>query len=143
VLSITIAVPAFAFFSAGVTIGGLAGLRDSLTDTIAVGIFTGLVVGKMLGIVGTTFLMTRLRGYTLDRTIGWLDLLGMSFLGGIGFTVALLVGELSYGDGTSTDDKVKMAVLLGSCTAAVIGAAILAARNRRYRHAVSKPALRE
>ena len=143
VLSITIAVPAFAFLSAGVTIGGLAGLRDSLTDTIAVGIFTGLVVGKMLGIVGTTFLMTRLRGYTLDRTIGWLDLLGMSFLGGIGFTVALLVGELSYGAGTSTDDKVKIAVLLGSCTAAVIGAAILAARNRRYRHAASKPALRE
>ena len=97
----------------------------------------------MLGIVGTTFLMTRLRGYTLDRTIGRLDLLGMSFLGGIGFTVALLVGELSYGGGTSTDDKVKVAVLLGSCTAAVIGAAILAAQNRRYRHAASKPALRE
>jgi NhaA family Na+:H+ antiporter len=67
----------------------------------------------------------------------------MSFLGGIGFTVALLVGELSYGAGTSTDDKVKIAVLLGSCTAAVIGAAILAARNRRYRHAASKPALRK
>jgi hypothetical protein len=85
----------------------------------------------------------RLRGYTLDRSIRWPDLLGVSFLGGIGFTVALLVGELSYGGGTSTDDKVKVAVLLGSGTAAVIGAAILAARNRRYRHAAFKPALHE
>ena len=92
----------------------------------------------MLGIVCTTFLM-RLRGYTLDHAIGWLDLLGMSFLGGIGvFTVALPGWRAVLRRRHSTDDKVKIAVLLGSCTA-VIGAAILAARNRRYRHA-SKPA---
>ena len=118
------------------------------SSSVPVGLFSVPLLGARLSWVQR---MTSARSvapvggerYTLDHTIGWLDLLGMSFLGGIGFTVALLVGELSYGGGTSTDDKVKVAVLLGSCTAAVIGGAILAARNRRDRSAASKPALRE
>ena len=129
-LSSAIAVPIFA--SAGVTIGGLTGLRESLRSTIALGIIAGLIIGKTLGVAGVTFLLTRLPGFTVDRTLAWPDLLGMSFLAGIGFTVALLVGELSYGAGSTASEHVKVGVLLGSLVAAVVGAAILGIRNGHY-----------
>jgi Na+:H+ antiporter, NhaA family len=131
-LSSTIAVPVFALFSAGVTLGGLTGLTDSLTHTIALGVIAGLLIGKPVGVAGVTFLLTRVRGFTLDRTIVWPDVLGMSFLAGIGFTVALLVGELSYDPDSAAAGYVKVGVLVGSLTAAMIGAAILAIRNRHY-----------
>jgi NhaA family Na+:H+ antiporter len=127
------AVPLFAFFSAGVTVGGLSGLVDSLTSTIALGVIAGLVLGKAIGITGATFLITRLRGIDLDRSIGWIDVLGVSFVAGIGFTVSLLVGELSFGAGTAEDADVKVGVLAGSLLAATIGGLILSRRSRTYR----------
>src|SRR5690606_28895386 len=58
-LSAGLAVPVFAFFSAGVAIGGWAGLTDSLSTTVTLGIVLGLVLGKPIGIVGTTWALTR------------------------------------------------------------------------------------
>ena len=132
-ISTVVAVPVFAFFSAGVTIGGLAGLTDSLNDTVALGIIAGLILGKPLGILLSTFLLTRLPGISLDPSFRWVDLLGLSFVAGIGFTVSLLVGELSYGATSQTDAHVKVGVLLGSLLAALLGALILTIRNRHYR----------
>ena len=129
------AVPTFAFFTAGVPIGGVSGLRAALSDPITVGIIAGLVLGKPLGILGTTFLLSRHRALRLDSTLLWPDLTGMAFVAGIGFTVSLLVGELSYGEASVADEHVKIAVLLGSLTAMLIGGAILAARSRRARRA--------
>ncbi|KZX21112.1 Na+/H+ antiporter NhaA [Rathayibacter tanaceti] len=133
VLSTTVAVPVFAFFSAGVALGGLSGLAESFQDSIALGIIAGLVLGKPLGIAGSTFLLTRLRGIALDPSLRWADVIGMTFVAGIGFTVSLLVGELSYGAGTGSDDHVKVGVLTGSFVAALIGGTILALRDRHYR----------
>lgn len=141
VVSTAVAVPLFAFFSAGVTVGGLAGLTESFRDTIALGIIGGLVLGKSIGITTVTFLVTRLPGITLDRTIRWVDVLGMSFVAGIGFTVSLLVGELSFGSGSESDAHVKVGVLTGSFLAALVGAAILGVRNRSYRRAAGAAAV--
>jgi len=127
------AVPVFAFFAAGVAVGGVDGLVESFTDTIAIGVIAGLVLGKAIGITGTTFLMTRLPGLAIDPAIRWIDILGMSFVAGVGFTVSLLVGELSFGAGSASDDHVKVGVLAGSLLAALIGAVILGIRNRQYR----------
>ena len=132
-ISTGFAVPVFAFFAAGVSVGGVAGLTESLTDTVTLGIIAGLVLGKAIGITGTTFLVTRFRGLAIDPTLKWIDIVGMSFVAGVGFTVSLLVGELSFGAGSESDDHVKVGVLVGSLLAAIIGAVILAARNRRYR----------
>ena len=60
-------------------------------------------------------------------------MVGLSLVAGIGFTVSLLVGELSYGPASETDVHVKVGVLLGSLTAATLGALILSTRNRHYR----------
>jgi len=132
VLSTAVAVPLFAFFSAGVTVGGIAGLTESFQDTIALGIIAGLVLGKALGITATTFLVTRLPGLRIDPSIKWVDVVGMAFVAGIGFTVSLLVGELSFGTGSESDNHVKVGVLTGSVIAATIGATILGIRSRRY-----------
>ncbi|WP_423921532.1 Na+/H+ antiporter NhaA [Frigoribacterium sp. 2-23] len=128
-----IAVPVFAFFSAGVTVGGIAGLVESFGDSVTVGIAVALVVGKTIGITGGTFLVTRLPGLRLDPTVRWPDIVGMSCVAGIGFTVSLLVGELAFGPGSTADDHVKVGVLTGSLVAAVVGGAMLAVRARGYR----------
>lgn len=58
---------------------------------------------------------------------------GVAALAGIGFTVSLLIGDLAYGPDSARGEHVKVGVLVGSLTAAVIAAVILRLRNRTYR----------
>ncbi len=132
-ISAGVAVPIFALFSAGVAIGGLAGLQSALTDPIAIGIIAGLVLGKPVGILVATFLTSKLTGRSLQKGLTWPDLTGVAILGGIGFTVSLLIGELAFGGSSEADDHVKIAVLAGSVAAAVLAGILLRLRNRRYR----------
>lgn len=138
IVATLVAVPVFAFFSAGVTIGGIEGLRAALTDPITLGIIVGLVVGKPAGILLTTFVLSRFRAFRLDPSLRWGDLAGMAFVAGIGFTVSLLIGELAYGVSSVADEHVKIGVLLGSLVAALIGGTTLAMRNARARAAQSR-----
>lgn len=132
-LSAGVAVPLFAFFSAGVAIGGTEGFVSALADPVTIGIIVALVAGKPLGIVGTTWVMTRITRAELDETVKWVDLLGIAILGGIGFTVSLLVAELSFGLGSVHNDDAKVAILAASVVAATLASAVLLVRNRRYR----------
>ena len=132
-ISAGIAVPVFAFFAAGVTVGGASGLREALSDPIALGIVVGLVLGKPLGIGAATYLVSRFTRAQLDEQLTWVDVLGVALLGGIGFTVSLLIGELAYGAGTTRDEHVKVGVLAGSLLAAVLATAVLRVRNQTYR----------
>src|SRR3954470_5124789 len=132
-ISAAVAVPVFAFFAAGVTVGGLSGLVDSLQDRVALGIVAGLVVGKLVGISGATWLVARFTGASLDENLGWPDVLGLALLGGIGFTVSLLIGELAFGPDSERDAHVKVGVLVGTLTAALLATVVLRLRNRRYR----------
>ncbi|MFD1213946.1 Na+/H+ antiporter NhaA [Arthrobacter sp. GCM10027362] len=127
------AVPVFAFFSAGVALGGTEGLASALTDAVALGVIAGLVLGKPVGIVGTTWLVSRFTRAELDPSLKWIDLAGMAVLAGIGFTVSLLVAELSFGLGSAHNDHAKVAILAASLLAALLAAGILRARNRHYR----------
>ncbi|MEX1909389.1 Na+/H+ antiporter NhaA [Janibacter sp. Y6] len=131
VFSTLVAVPVFAFLAAGVTVGGVEGLRSALGDPITLGIIVGLVVGKPIGIVGTSLLLSRLPSFGLDPSLRWGDLVGAGFIAGVGFTVSLLVGELAFGASSVADEHVKIGVLLGSFTAAIIGGTILSIRSRR------------
>ncbi|MEH0937940.1 Na+/H+ antiporter NhaA [Micromonospora psammae] len=132
-ISAGIAVPIFAFLSAGVTVGGLSGLVTSLSDRVAIGIVVGLVVGKPIGILVATWLVSRFTRAAPDEGLNWLDVLGLALLGGIGFTVSLLIGELAFGLGSERDDHVKVAVLTGSLLSALLATVILRARSRVYR----------
>jgi NhaA family Na+:H+ antiporter len=132
-LSTGFAVPVFALMSAGVTVGGLAGLGTALADPVAVGVVVGLVVGKPVGIIAATWLMARFTRAKIDDGLAWVDVFGLGVLAGIGFTVSLLVAELAFGAGTEADDHAKVAVLAASLTAALLATVILRLRNRTYR----------
>ncbi|WP_323097575.1 Na+/H+ antiporter NhaA [Intrasporangium sp. YIM S08009] len=126
------AVPVFAFFAAGVTVVG-GGLGAALTDAAAIGVVVGLVVGKTAGVLGGTWAVARFTRAELDPDLSWTDVLGLSVLAGVGFTVSLLVSELAFGAGTPRDDHVKLAVLTGSLLAALMATVVLRLRNRHYR----------
>ena len=140
-LSAGFAVPVFAFFSAGVAIGGPEGFASALTDPVLIGVVIGLVLGKPIGITAATWLITRIRRINLDPSLRWIDIAGVGVLAGIGFTVSLLVVELSFGEGSAHYDHGKVAVLSASVLAAVLAAIVLGLRNRRYRKAEETAAL--
>jgi NhaA family Na+:H+ antiporter len=134
-ISAGIAVPIFAFFSAGVAVGGWDGLISALADPVALGIIAGLVLGKPIGILGTTWILTKATRATLDSSFKWIDIFGVALLAGIGFTVSLLVAELSFGQGSLHDDHAKVGILAASLLAALLATAVLRTRNRQYRQA--------
>jgi NhaA family Na+:H+ antiporter len=127
------AVPVFAFFAAGVTVGGFAGFAAALGRPITLGVIAGLVVGKPLGIFGTTFVLARFTRASLDDDLAWRDVFGVSMLAGIGFTVSLLIGELAFEYGTAHAAEVKIGVLAGSVVAGLLAGMVLLSRNRAYR----------
>ena len=101
------------------------------SDPITLGIITGLFIGKPIGIVGTTFVLSQLPAFQLDEALSWPDMIGVGFVAGVGFTVSLLVGELAFGPDSVADEHVKIGVLLGSLISALVGGALLAVRNRK------------
>jgi NhaA family Na+:H+ antiporter len=132
-VSAGIAVPVFAFFAAGVSISG--GLGASLRDAITIGVICGLVLGKTIGITAATWLVQRLTRAELAEELRWPHVIGLGMLGGVGFTVSLLIGELAFGAGTEQDDHAKIGVLLGSVISAVLAAVLL----NTMRHGKGRP----
>lgn len=131
-LSNIFAVPIFAFFSAGVTVGGWEGFTESLTDPVAIGIILGLIIGKSVGIFSAAWLVDKFTPASKDADYLWIDLLGLAFVAGIGFTVSLLVADLSFGLGSPHDDHAKVGVLCGSGISALLGGTLLLVRNSHY-----------
>jgi NhaA family Na+:H+ antiporter len=132
-LSAGFAVPVFAIFAAGVTVGGWSGFGDAVVHPVTLGVIAGLVLGKPLGVLGTAFLLAKFTGAKLDDDLAWRDVLGVSILAGVGFTVSLLIGELAFGHGTAAGDDVKIGVLVGSVIAGVLASVVLLSRNAAYR----------
>jgi NhaA family Na+:H+ antiporter len=131
-LSAGVAVPVFAFFSAGVGVVG-GGAAAALTSRVTLGIVVALVLGKTVGVLGATWMVQRFTRARLADELSWWDVLGLSLLAGIGFTVSLLIGELAFGTGTPQDDLVKIGVLAGSLISALLATVVLRARSTVYR----------
>jgi Na+:H+ antiporter, NhaA family len=131
-LSAGVAVPVFAFFAAGVTVVG-TDLGSSLTDAVSVGVVAGLILGKLAGVFLGTWGISRFTRAELDDELSWWDVLGLSLLAGIGFTVSLLISELAFAGDDEVLDHAKLAVLLGSLLSAVLAALVLRRRNAVYR----------
>ncbi|MFD1812945.1 Na+/H+ antiporter NhaA [Rhodococcus gannanensis] len=127
------AVPVFAFFAAGVTVGGIDGFVNTLTDPVAIGIIAGLVVGKAVGITGASYLTAKVTRTGLSEGLRWLDVAAVALLGGIGFTVSLLIGELAFVGDETRIDHVKVGVLVGSIVSALLATIALRIRNRAHR----------
>ncbi|QBE49232.1 Na+/H+ antiporter NhaA [Leucobacter triazinivorans] len=140
-LSAGIAVPIFAFFAAGVSVGGWEGVQAAVVNPVTLAIVAALVLGKPIGIVATTWLTTRIMRSRLDPDLRWIDLAGVGLLAGIGFTVSLLVAELSFDAGSAEHDYAKVAILAASLIAALAASLVLGTRNRRYRRIQQREAV--
>jgi NhaA family Na+:H+ antiporter len=122
--------PVFAFANAGVSLTGVS--LDSFTHHVPMGIAAGLLLGKMLGVFGLTWLAIKTGMATLPAGANWGQVLGVSILCGIGFTMSLFVGSLAFVPGQSEFAGVdRMGILTGSILAALIGYAITALSSRK------------
>ncbi len=117
-----IALPIFAFFAAGVSFIGDESFGSVIVQPVVAAIVIGLVLGKIIGVLGTTALITKVTKFRLADSIGLRDLLPIGFLTGIGFTVSLLIAELSYSNSEHHTTGAKLAILIGTALAAVFAA---------------------
>jgi len=128
-ISVLLVIPLFAFVSAGVDIRG-SGLIEGITSPISSGIIFALVIGKFLGIFGATYLFTRFTRASLNENLKWSDVSAIGLLAGIGFTVSLLIVELSYEESQALADA-KVGVLIASVVASILAIMLLRIRARR------------
>jgi NhaA family Na+:H+ antiporter len=120
--------PLFAFANAGVSLLGLSPAQ--LLAPVPLGIALGLLVGKPLGIVGATWLAVRAGLASRPEGASWVQLVGVGFLGGIGFTMSLFIGMLAFPD-PALAAQLRLGVLAGSLVSAVAGYLVLAAASSR------------
>lgn len=130
-VSAGVAVPLFALFAAGVSVSGAA-LDAVFTEPEPLGVVLGLVVGKTVGIFSGTYLAARFTRARLNPDLEWADVFSLAVLAGIGFTVALLIGELAFTDPADAE-HIKAAVLVGSLMASGLAALLVRRRNAIYR----------
>jgi Na+/H+ antiporter NhaA len=110
-------VPVFGLANAGIAIDG-GFLARAFSSPITLGILVGYVVGKPVGILGTSWLVTRLSGGRLQPPVGWAAVAGGGTIAGVGFTVALLISTLAF-DGAHLEEA-KLGILSAALSAAVL-----------------------
>lgn len=115
-------VPLFALANAGVVLAPIA--VSGATSSVAFGIVLGLVVGKPLGLFGASWLAVRLGIASLPEGVSWHHMRGASVLGGIGFTMALFVAQLSFGESAALGTA-KLSILCASLIAGTAGVWLL------------------
>lgn len=115
--------PLFAFVNAGVNITDIS--LEQMTDSVPLGIFLGLFLGKQLGVFGFSWLAIKLKLATLPSNSDWLQLYGVSILTGIGFTMSLFITSLAFEDDSVFEYTDKLAILIGSLISGVAGYLIL------------------
>ncbi|MEJ0061693.1 MAG: Na+/H+ antiporter NhaA [Alphaproteobacteria bacterium] len=120
--------PVFAFANAGVTLKGMT--IESLDHPVFWGIVLGMFLGKQIGIFSAIAVAVKSGISRLPPHAGWAQVYGMSILGGVGFTMALFIGSLSFQDGALID-RTRLAIMTGSFLAAVMGYMVLFLTSKR------------
>lgn len=129
-----IVLPIFALANAGVTFGALG--MDGVTSAVSMGTAVGLLLGKLVGVFGASWLAVVTKLGTLPASMSWRGLFGVSLLCGIGFTMSIFIAELAFkhhGDDAAALaladahlNQAKAGILLGSFASAVLGLGVLA-----------------
>lgn len=123
--------PMFAFTNAGVVLDGVS--FSTLMSPVPLGIGLGLVAGKAIGVFGAALLMVRSGLAQAPAHASTLQLLGVSMLCGIGFTMSLFIGGLAFaGLGPQFELQLKLGVLGGSLVAGVLGTWLLRTQHRSH-----------
>lgn len=112
--------PIFAFVNAQVRLVGVD-MSTLLTDPVTLGVYFGMLLGKPIGIFGMTFALVKLKACELPHNVNWHMIAGVGILGGIGFTMSILISGLAFPTAQFEVLAAKAAILAGSVTAAVLG----------------------
>ena len=123
-LSAYVVLPIFALANAGVELGAIS---EVFTEPVGLGIILGLVVGKPVGIFLTSYLAVRLGVARLPDGTSWPMVIGLGAVAGIGFTVSIFIAGLSFPGAELLTEEAKIAILLASLFAAIVGVVVLLA----------------
>ncbi len=115
--------PLFALANAGVSFGYLS--LKCLLDPIVLGITLGLFLGKQIGVMGFSWLLIRLKWAQLPKKTNWLGFYGVALICGIGFTMSLFLGTLSFQHNHMYLAEVRLGVIMGSFLSGVFGTLVL------------------
>ena len=129
-LSAYVVLPVFALANAGVELGAIGKV---FAEPVGLGIILGLVLGKPVGIFLASFAAVRLGVARLPEHTSWSMVLGLGAVAGIGFTVSIFIAGLSFPGADLLTEEAKIAILLASLIAAVVGVALLLAATRGRR----------
>ena len=116
-------IPIFGFANAGLSFEGLG--VEQLIAPLTLGVAGGLLIGKLIGVLGSAFLAVKLGIAQLPSGANWTQMTGIAALCGIGFTMSLFIGLLAFARDPILQDEVKIGILLGSLIAGTLGAIIL------------------
>ena len=129
-------IPVFALANAGVAISGDIGAL--LANPITLGIVLGLVVGKPIGVVGFAWLSVKTGIARLPDGVAWRQVVGVSALCGIGFTMSIFIATLAFPGEAALLDAAKLGILVGSLVSGVLGWVLLT-RGAPVREAAATP----
>jgi NhaA family Na+:H+ antiporter len=121
-------IPIFAFANAGVVLKGMT--FSDLLAPLPLGIALGLIVGKQVGVFGLTMLMVKTGIAKMPHGATALHIYGISCLAGVGFTMSLFIGGLSFADAEMMN-QVRLGVLSGSIVSGVLGYTALMLASRQ------------
>ncbi len=113
-------IPVFSLANAGIPIDWSA-FGDTVTHPVSVGIAAGLVVGKLIGIAGFSWVAVKLGLTTLPHGLNFNHIVGVAFMGGIGFTMSIFIAELGFAHHAQDLLMAKTGILLASILAGVSG----------------------
>jgi NhaA family Na+:H+ antiporter len=115
-----IVIPIFAFINAGVPFE-LAGLGETLSHPVTMGVMSGLILGKLVGIVGLSWLTLKLGFGQLPAGTKFSQIIGVALLAGIGFTMSIFIAELGFAGQAENILMAKTGILVASLLAGVGG----------------------
>jgi NhaA family Na+:H+ antiporter len=113
-----VVMPIFALSNAGVTLSG--DIAEAMLSPVTLGVVFGLILGKIFGIFGTSFILSRMRIASLPEGMNYKQLFGVSLLGAIGFTMSLFIASLAFDDAELLLEA-KLGILTASLIASIIG----------------------
>jgi NhaA family Na+:H+ antiporter len=122
------AVPVFALLAAGVNILGTS-LGEALSDPLTMGVLCGLIIGQPIGVTLGAFIVSRFTNGTLNPALSWWDVAVVGSLASIGFTVALLIAEVSFGDDAAMLVTSKFAIIFTNLVAIVVSVLVISLRS--------------
>ena len=119
-----VVIPVFALANAGIGID-FSSISSAIFSDVSLGIISGLVLGKVIGIFGISFLAIKMGITKLPENTTMYQIFGVSFLGGIGFTMSIFVADLAFIDSNTLIFEAKVGVLFASILSGTIGYLLL------------------